>query len=430
MFRAQYSLAVLALVSGFAQAGDWPQWRGPNRDDKSTETGLKKDFKEAPKVLWKIKDAGVGYSGPSVRGGKVYLTGGTPAGEKHNDEVFCLDAATGKQLWRVKLETVYDDSGSDKTWGGGPRSNPTVTEDGKIYTLGIRGDLYCLDAKDGKVNWKKSYTKDLGGKLMSGWGFSESPLVDGDKIVCIPGGSKGSIVALDRHNGKLLWQTSELKDDAAYSSLVKATLSGVEQYVTLTGKNVVGIAAETGKVLWKYDCASKYRVAVIPTPVIVGPDLVFATSGYGAGCDLIRISGGPETQKAEAVYSNKDVVNHHGGVIFHEGHIYGHSDTKGWICQDVATGKLKWELKDRKSEKGSVTYADGALYCYCEGSGDLFVLEASPSGAKEIGRFKLPETTKIRRPQGKNWTHPVISNGKLFLRDQDILFCFDISGKE
>ncbi len=425
MFRVKISLAALALISGFAQAGDWPQWRGPNRDEKSTETGLKKDFKAAPKVLWKIRDAGTGYSGPSILGGKLYLTGGTPEGKKHSDEVFCLDAETGAPIWRVTLDTTYEDSGSDAKWGGGPRANPTVTEDGKIYLLGIRGDLYCLDAKNGKTNWKKNYGKDFGGKLMSGWGFSESPLVDGDKLVCVPGGAEGGIVALNRHTGALIWQAKEITDDAGYSSLVKANLAGVEQYVTLTGSSVVGVDVESGKLLWKYDCKGRYRVAVIPTPVIVGPDLVFATAGYGAGCDLIKISGGKDKQEAVGVFTSKEVANHHGGVFFLDGHIYGHSDSSGWVCWSIVDGKLKWASK--KPEKGSVTYADGALYCYGESSGDLFVLAASPSGFKELGRFRFPEKTKIRKPDGKNWTHPVIANGKLYLRDQDILFCFDIN---
>jgi outer membrane protein assembly factor BamB len=415
--------------AGVSHGGDWPQWRGPNRDDRSEETGLKKDFKAAPKTVWKITDAGIGYSGPSILDGKLYLVGGTPEGAKHQDEVSCYDANTGDKVWRVKLEGQYEDSGSDKNWGGGPRGNPTITKDGMVYVLGIRGDLFCLDAKDGKVVWTKSYAKDFGGKLMSGWGFSESPLVDGEKIVCIPGGSGGSIIALDRKTGKTIWRTKELKDDAAYASVVKAKLSGVEQYVTLTSKGVVGVDVESGKLLWKLDCGDKYRVAVIPTPVIAGENLVYATSGYGAGCDLIKISGDAKGQKAERVFANKDVVNHHGGVIYKDGHIYGHSDTKGWICQDLESGKLKWEAKGGKAlDKGSVTYADGALYCFGERSGDLAVYEATPKGAKELGRFKLPEQTKIRRPSGMIWTHPVIANGKLYLRDQDLLFCFDIAG--
>jgi len=428
MFRVKISLAALALVSGFAQAGDWPQWRGPNRDEKSTETGLKKDFKATPKVLWKMDRAGLGFSGPSIRDGKLYLVGGTPEGKKHTDEVSCLNADTGEKIWKVKLPGDYEDTGLDQTFGGGPRSNPTITADGKLYFLGIKGELYCLDAKDGHVIWQKSYSKDFGGK-MPVWGFSESPLIDGEKIVCVPGGSKGAVVALDRNTGSLLWKTNGVNDDANYSSLVKTVLSGVEQYVTLTAKSVIGVAVDDGKLLWKYDCSDKYKTAVIPTPVVVGPNLVFATAGYRAGCDLLKISGGKDGQTAEAVYTNKELDNHHGGVVFHEGFIYGHSDKNGWVCQDVTDGKLKWSLKSGKAEKGSVLFADGALYCYCEGSGDLFVLEANPKIAVELGRFTLPEKTKLRRPRSGIWTHPVISNGKLYLRDQDKFFCFDIGAK-
>lgn len=425
------TLSVAVLMASLATAADWPQWRGPNRDDKSSETGLNKAFGDkSPPLTWKFDQAGVGYSGPSIMGGKVYLTGGTVKDkDKRTDEVICLDEKTGKQVWRVTIGTEYEDSGSDKNWGGGPRANPTVTADGHIYLLGIKGDLYCLKSADGSVVWTKNYTKDFGGKLMSGWGFSESPLVDGDHIVCVPGGKGGTLAKLNRKTGAVVWRSTDLTDDAAYASVVKATLAGVDQYVVLTAKNVVGVAVDSGKLLWSYDCSAKYRVAVIPTPVIVGADLVYATSGYGAGCDLIRISGGASGQKADKVFSNKDVVNHHGGVIFKDGFIYGHSDTKGWICQDTKDGSIKWEWKRGGFEKGSCTYADGALFCYGEGSGDLVTIEVTTEGPKQLGKFKLPERTKLLRPSGKAWAHPVISNGKLYLRDQDLLYCFDISAK-
>lgn len=427
------TLSLATLVASLATAADWPQWRGPTRDDKSAETGLNKAFgTKAPPVAWKFSKAGIGYSGPSIAAGKVYLVGGTAKdkdADKHQDEAICLDEKTGKELWRVTIGGEYEDNGSDKNWGGGPRANPTVTEDGHVYFLGIRGDVYCLKAADGKLVWTKNYTKDFGGKLMSGWGFSESPLVDGDTIVCTPGGSKGTIVCLDRKTGATKWQSAELKDDAAYSSIVRAKLAGVDQYVNLTAKGVAGVSVDTGKLLWRYDCGDKYRVAVIPTAVIAGPDLVYATAGYGAGCDLIKISGGASGQKAEKVFANKDLVNHHGGVIFKDGFVYGHSDTKGWVCQDLKDGSLKWEWKRGGFEKGAVTYADGALFCYGENSGDLVVLEATPSGPKQIGSLKLPERTKLLRKSGKAWAHPVIANGNLYLRDQDLLYCFDLKAK-
>ncbi len=457
--RKSLALVLCAVALAFPlMAEDWPQWRGPARNDRSSETGLKKSFpEEGPAIAWKISNAGVGYSGPSILKGKVYLTGATievakeaeadksekkdepkakgrrgGTSQKHVDEAFCLDEATGKELWRVKVGAEYEDNGSDSNWGGGPRSNPTITADGYLYMLGLRGDIRCLKATDGALVWSKNYEKDLGGKLMSGWGFSESPLVDGDRIVCVPGGPKGSLASLNRLTGEVLWRTTDLKDAAAYSSVVKAKLAGVEQYVVLTAGGVVGVAPETGKLLWKYDAGGRYKVATIPTPVIAGEDLVYATAGYGAGCDLIRISGDSTLQKAEKVFSNSNVVNHHGGVIFQEGFIYGHGDGKGWVCQDLTDpeGKIKWSAPRNKApEKGSVTFADGALYCYGEESGTLVVVEASSGEYKELGRFKVGGQSKIRRPSGKFWTHPVIANGKLYLRDQDLLFCYDIAGK-
>ncbi len=228
---------------------------------------------------------------------------------------------------------------------------------------------------------------------------------------------KGAIAALDKKTGEVVWRSTEFTDGAQYSSLVPAKINGTPQYVQLTMESIVGVNARDGKVLWKSPFPGK--TAVIPTP-IVRDNLVYVTAGYGVGCKQIKIGANNEVT---TVYENKVMKNHHGGVILVGDHIYGHADA-GWTCQDFKTGEEVWN--HRGFGKGAVAYADGMLYCIDEGSGQVALVEASPKGWQEHGRFKLDPQTKIRSPQGRIWTHPVISNGKLYLRDQDLIFCYDI----
>jgi outer membrane protein assembly factor BamB len=331
--------------------------------------------------------------------------------------VIALSVTDGKEAWAAKLGKA-----GAPGWGGfeGPRAAPTV-DTNLIFALGQWGELACFDPSNGAEQWRKSYESDFGGKRPE-WGFADAPLVDGNALAATPGGSKGAIVALNKRTGALLWRSSEFTDEAHYSSLVPADFGGVHQYVQLTPRNVVGVAAANGKVLWK--ASRKGDVAVIPTP-IVADDHVYVTSGYGNGCDLFRISGTQQSQKADRVYSNNKVmVNHHGGAVKAGDYVYGYSDGKGWTCQEFKTGEAKWQEKD-KLGKGSLVYADSRLYLRQEDrSGTVALIEASPAGYKEHGRFEQPE-----RSQANSWAHPVVANGKLYLRDQDLLLCYDVSSK-
>jgi len=246
--------------------------------------------------------------------------------------------------------------------------------------------------------------------------------VDGENALSTPGGGKGTVVALNKKTGELIWRSKEFTDKAGHSSLLVAEIGGVRQYVLMTGENVAGVAAKDGKLLWKH--AKQNRTAAIPTP-IVADDMVYATSGYGAGCQLVRITQNGNLLKADEVYANKNMVNHHGGVILVGEYTYGYSDGKGWICQKFKTGEIVWAEKN-KLDKGALTYADGRFYCLGERAGDIVLVNATPDGWKEEGRFKIPEESKIRSNDGKIWTHPVVANGKLYLRDQDLIFCYDI----
>jgi outer membrane protein assembly factor BamB len=419
LIRTLLGLFAHVLVLVPAGAADWPQWRGPDRTDISKETGLLKNWpREGPRLLWTDANAGVGYSGPAIVGERLYTMGA----RDDTEYLYALDTKTGKEVWAAKVGPLFNNR-----WGDGPRGTPTV-EGELLYAIGGQGQLVCLETKTGKLRWQTNLKSDLGGQMMSGWGYTESPLVDGDKLVCSPGGSKGTLAALDKKTGKLLWRSKGLTDPAAYSSCIVAQVSGVRQYVQMTGKGVAGVAAKDGGLLWHYP-KDNYRTAVIPTPIF-HDDSVYATAGYGAGCDRIKLT--PEGKggiKAEEVYSNKNMVNHHGGVVLVGEHLYGYSDSeRAWICQEFKTGNIVWSEK-RKLGKGSVTYADGHLYCYAESDGTAVLIEASPEGWKESGRFKIPRETTVRSPSGKIWTHPVVANGRLYLRDQDLIFCFDVSDR-
>lgn len=406
------SLAALLTVAAFssfaapAVGADWPQWRGPDRTDVSKETGLLKTWPEGgPKRLWLFEKAGHGYSAPAIANGKFFTLGTRDSSEI----LLVLDPTTGKELWTASLGTVLDND-----WGNGPRGTPTADGD-RVYALSGTGNLVCASATDGKILWQVTM-KSLGGEVPR-WGYTESVLVDGPRVLCTPGGGKGAVAALDKLTGKVLWQSKEFTDPAHYSSVVAAPINGVAQYVQRTERSVVGLGVSDGKLLWHTDFQG--RTAVIPTPIVRGNE-VYVTAGYGSGSKMVRIEPG---NKVTVVYENKVMKNHHGGVVLIGNHVYGHADN-GWVCQDFKTGEEVWNHKGFK--KGALSAADGMLYCLEEDSGNVVLVEASPEGWKESGRFKLDPQTKIRSNRGKVWTHPVISHGKLYLRDQDLIYCFDV----
>jgi outer membrane protein assembly factor BamB len=400
--------ALASLKPGLlANNFDWPQWRGPDRSDVSKESGLLKTWPASgPKRVWLYENAGNGYSGPAVSKGNLF-TLGTRDG---NEILLVLDAATGKEVLVAKIGAILDND-----WGDGPRGTPTVDGD-RVYAMSGRGDLVCMKIADGKILWNISMTK-LGGERPK-WGYTESVLIDDQQVVCTPGGSKGAVAALDKLTGKVRWQSKEFTDPAHYSSIVPAQINGTAQYVQRTEKSVVGISPRDGKLLWETSFPG--RTAVIPTPIVRGNE-VYVTAGYGAGCKLVRIGPGNEVT---LVYENKVMKNHHGGTVLVGDHVYGFSDENGWTCQDFRTGEAVW--KHKGLGKGAIGYADGMLYCVEESSGNVVLAEASPKGWSEKGRFKLDPQTKIRSARGRIWTHPVISNGKLYLRDQDLIYSYDV----
>jgi len=413
-FVVLISIAASILLSSSALRAEdrpWPQWRGPARDDISSETGLLQSWpEEGPPKLWSFENCGIGYSGPAIVDDRLYILGS----REKEELLLCLDAITGKQLWETPIGPELENG-----WGNGPRGTPTV--DGKfIYAVGGKGNIACFRTLDGSQVWSKAL-QDLGGKIPV-WGYSEAPLVHGEKLLYTPGGEQGAIVALDKTNGKLLWQTAELTDNAHYSSIMVKQHAGKTMGVQLLVSQLVGFDLDDGKVLWSVPWPGS--VAVIPTPIL-WQDSIYVTSGYGSGCMLVRVN---DDFEAEVVYDNKLMSNHHGGVILLADHIYGHSNGKGWTCQEIATGKKVWQER-HALDKGAIAYADKRFYCLGEDTGDVVLIEASDQDWHEHGRFTLEPQSKIRSPKGRIWTHPVIANGRLYLRDQDLLHCYNVRAK-
>ena len=395
----------VSLSSAALAFGDWPQWRGPNRDDLSTEKGLLKEWPAGgPPLVWKAAGLGAGHAGVSVVGTNVFTMGD----KSGSGFAVALDRTSGKLVWTAKI----GGAGADPA---GPRSTPTVDGDW-VYVLGQFGDLVCLEAATGKEVWRKGLEKDFGGRC-GGWKYSESPLVDGEKLVCTPGSAQGCLTALNKRTGAVLWQTKGFTDTAEYSSAIVEQIGGVRQYIQLTGENVVGVDAQTGKLLWR--APRRGETAVVPTPIFYD-NAVYVSSGYGIGCNLFQISKAGDAFKAQQVYANTVMVNHHGGVVRVGDYLYGYSDTKGWVCQEFKTGRLVWAHQG--VGKGSLTCADGHLYLRSEGGkGTIALVEATPARYTEKSRFDQPERSKQN-----SWPHPVIAGGRLYIRDQDVLLCYDV----
>lgn len=406
------SLCVVLLISSTTLADDWAQWRGPNRDGLSSETGLLKVWPQSgPPLAWKATGLGAGFSSVSISGSRIF-TMGDKDGKAY---AHAVNLADGKNLWTTEIGKA-----GAPGWGNfeGTRSTPTV--DGNlVFVLGQYGELACLNAADGAKIWQKHLTDDFGGKRPE-WGFSESVLVDADKVLCTPGGNQGAIVALNKRTGDVIWQTKDFTDEAHYSSLVIAEIGGVRQYIQLTAESVVGVATD-GRVLWRAD--RKGKTAVIPTPIISG-NRVYVTSGYNVGSNMFEVEQVNDQFKVNQVYAKKAIANQHGGALRVGDYVYGYCDEeKAWVCQDLATGDIKWSGSGSVG-KGALTYADGHLYLRGEDKEQVALVEATPDGYREKSAFTQPDSG---RP--KTWPHPVVAGKKLYLRDQDILLCYDVAAQ-
>ena len=399
--------AVLFLFSfvfeAFGQSGgDWPQWRGPNRDGISKETGLLKQWPAGgPPLVWKATGAGGGYSSFSIANGLLYTMG--LRGDR--EYIIAFSVATGKEVWATPHGRAFRNDRGD-----GPRGTPTVDGE-RLYALGGSGDLSCLDAKTGRTIWTMNVLSKFGGSNTK-WGISESPLVIGEKVLVNAGGPGASIVALKKTDGSLIWKSQS--DEAGYSSAIPVEVGGVTQVVFFTGSRALGLDLRDGRLLWEYSRPSN-DVANVATPV-ARLNRVFISSDYGTGGGVIEIKA---DGKAHEVYFTKDMRNHHSTTVLVGDHLYGFSSSI-LTAMRFDTGEIAW--RDRSVGKGSLVYADGNLYCFSE-NGVVGLVEATPTAYREKGRFE------IKQGSLPTWTHPVVAGGRLYLRDQDTIYAFDVKKK-
>ena len=383
-------------------SAEWNQWLGPDRDGKSPESGLLATWPESgPEKVWQVESLGEGYSSLSFANGSLF-TQGVKAGKQY---LIAIDAETGKIEWETQHGRPYSNRR-----GGGPRGTPTVDGD-RVYALGGDGNLICADASTGAKIWEKHLLKTYGARNIN-WGISESPLVDGNRLVVNAGGRGASIVALDKATGDELWKTQS--DEAGYSSGVAVEIDGVRQYVFFTGEAAVGVLATNGELLWRYRPVSN-STANAATPV-VRDNLVFFSSSYGTGCALLRLESTGGSTTASEVYFNRDMRNHYSTSILLGDHLYGFSG-RILTAMKFETGEVAW--RDRSVGKGQIIHADGRLYILSD-DGVVGLVEPSPTEYREISRFVIGSRDY------PTWTLPVIADGTLYLRDQERLYAYNV----
>ena len=400
-------IAILFLLTfvfeAFGQTGgEWPQWRGANRDGISKETGLLKQWPEGgPPSVWKATGAGRGYSSFSISKGRLYTMG--LRGDR--EYVIAFDIANGKEVWATAHGGAFKNDRGD-----GPRGTPTIDGD-RLYALGGNGDLSSLDLNTGKVLWTVNVLSKFGGSNIR-WGISESPLVIGDKVLVNAGGPGASIVALKKADGSLVWKSQS--DEAGYSSAIPVEFGGTTQVVFFTGTRALGLDLRDGRLIWEYTRPSN-DVANVATPIARG-NRIFISSDYGTGGGVVEIKA---DGKAQEVYFTKEMRNHHATSILIGDHLYGFSSSI-LTAMRFDTGEIAW--RDRSVGKGSLTYADGHLYAFSE-NGVVGLVEANPTAYREKGRFQIQQGSL------PTWTHPVVAGGRLYLRDQDTIYAFDVREK-
>lgn len=411
MFCGLAGVLLLCALKGQApnhRDPEWNQWRGPNRDGHSPDTGLLKQWPEGgPPLAWKATKIGAGFSSVTFAKDHIFTMGDVD----ESSVLLALNVKDGKIHWSVKV-------GEPGGGGGYPGPRCTPATDGKlVFALGQHGELVCVDAESGQERWRKHLKRSFDGKLMSNWGYCESPLLDGDHLICTPGGSKGTVLALKKERGDSVWQSEDLKDAAAYGSLIAVEIGGVRQYIVLTEKAVAGIDSTRGTLLWRVDRQS--RAAVAATPIWYD-GFVFTSASYEGGCQCFKVAFADGEFSIEKIYSGRQMTISHGGAIRVGNHVYSLAH-RGLKCVELKTGKEVWGA--RSVGQGSLAYADGHFYAWGQ-QGKMALVEATPSGYNERGLLKPPGVTK----RGA-FAHPTVFGGKLYIRDQNILLCYDVKAK-
>lgn len=402
-----YVLIWIGLGTFPVVAQDWPQWRGPQRSGLSVETGLLKSWPaEGPPRSWSISGLGEGYGSLAIKGDRILLQGTTGGASV----VFCLSRQNGRTIWSAALGPKVSESR-----GNGPRGTPTIDDD-RVYVLTENGDLACLRLRDGSSIWRKNILREFAASNPN-WMISESPLIDGERVIVSPGGRNAGMVAFNKMTGSRIWVTQDLSDEAAYSSPIIVDVGGIRTILNFTANAAVGIRASDGKLMFSYDRAAN-GTANCATPVYA-ENKVFFSSAYGTGGALLNLRAEGGTVKADEVYFTREMMNHHGGMVLVNGYLYGFSNSI-LTCLDFATGKKQWS--NRSVGKGALTYADGMLYLIGENH-VVGLAEANPTAYVERGRFQIED---LGRP---SWAHPVIAGGQLFVRNQGSLTVYNVRAR-
>lgn len=408
-------IAAFVSLAGFASAADWPQWRGPDRNGISAETGLADKWPaEGPKLLWQVTDLGQGYSAPSVAGDQLFVISNRGVDDEY---VEARAVADGKSLWSTSLGKVGPNDGPQYP---GSRSTPTLDGD-LLFALGSDGDLACLTAATGEVRWTKNLRSDFGG-VPGKWAYSESPLVEGDRVIVSPGGAEATVVALDKRTGDVVWKAALPEaDQAAYASAIVVDAAGVRQIVQFLEKGLVGLEAADGKLLWRYTKTAEGSPANIPTPVASADHVYSAASRSGGG--LVKLSADGTGVGAEQIYFAANLPAAIGGSVRLGDYLYG-TNSQSLMCIEFQTGQLKWQ--ERSIGAASLASAEGRLYLHGENGGAALVA-ATPDGYQELGRFTPPNQPPRPSRMMKSWAYPAVAGGKLYLRDHNSLWCYDVS---
>jgi outer membrane protein assembly factor BamB len=409
-FKTAIAAAICGIVSigaGLAEvrAADWPQFHGAAGDNISTETGLLKQWPDGgPELVWTAKGMGDGFASVSVADGLVYT-----AGNIDGKTVITAMDLDGKVLWQTPCG-----EGWTKSFPG-VRATPTIDGD-RLYFESPLGDVVCLDAKTGEQLWGLNILEKFGGQNIQ-WALAESVVIDGDNAICCPFGSQGSIVALDKRTGETVWVAESVGDKAGYATATLAEFAGLRMVLAMSAKALVGVNADNGDLLFRYEHLTKHDVNALKP--ICADGRVFISSGYKAGSEMVQLTAAGGKVTAEQAWESKDMDNHHGGVILWDGYLYGADSKRNWVCFDWDSGETKYS--ESGVGKGSATCADGMLYTFAESGGKVGLVKPTPEGHQVVSEFQIP-----KGGEGKSWAHPVVCGGRLYLRHGDFLFVYDV----
>jgi len=408
-------IASSLLIISLASAEDWPQFHGPRRDNRSAETGLLKQWPaNGPEPVWRADGLGHGYSAVAIADGLIYTTG--DIGE---DTVITALDLSGQPVWRQTNGPAY--TGPQP----GSRSTPTVAG-GRLYHINGYGNLVCLDAKTGEPVWAVNFMERFAGREIQ-WGVAESPLVDGRNVICCPGGEDVFMAALDRDTGETRWTCTGVGDQHTYASPAVVDYGGLRQIVTMTAASAIGVAADTGRLLWQHPREAPYGVNC-DTPLYHDGHLFLFTT-WARGATKLRLVVEGDDCSVEEVWHTRELDNEHGGVMLVDGFLYGHADGdhkhRHLACLDAETGETMWTSDELAGQaSAAVTFADGLLYVVTD-RGEVGLVRPSPERLEILGRFQLPEGG-----MGPVWAYPVVCGGRLYLRHSEFLYVYDIRSAE